>query len=344
MESPFDEASGNPTECDSSFSKEEITRLLWIDGGTAMISLTVCAIAASTALLLKLYKYFSYRLAIYQVMSSLFFSLAEILSLTLLDYNGDEDYQIACKVEAFLIEYTVWVKLLFTLCVSFHFFCLTVCLRNFENFEARYILISVLLPLLFTWIPFIDDLYGLAGAWCWIKVWKDNCPSHHSLEGIIEQFTLWFGPLFISLTVVLVGFLIIPISLAWRTHRQKNLPENEYLLKEKHIEIKQAVNRLLPLLAYPIVFFILTLFPLINRIYSAVSYHASYDLALAHVITQNSWSFFSGLALIIHMLLIRKTIKKKIQPLQIKNAKYQDYFIFTSTASTVHINQQESDI
>ena len=343
MESPFDEAIGNSTACNSSFSEEDRTSLLWIDGGTAMTSLTVCVIAASTALLLKLYKYFSYRLAIYQVMSSLFFSLAEILSLTLLNYNGDMYYQIACKVEAFLTEYTVWVKLLFTLCVSFHFFCLTVCLRNFENFEATYILISIMLPLLFTWIPFIDDLYGLAGAWCWIKVWKDNCPSNHSLKGTIEQFTLWYGPLFVSLTVVLVGFLIIPISLAWRTHRQKN--ENEYLLKEKHIEIKQAVNRLLPLLAYPVVFFILTLFPLINRIYSAASKYASYDLALAHVMTQNSWSFFSGLALIMHMLLIRKIIKKKqIRPLQTTNAKYQDNFIFTSAASTVHINQQESDI
>ena len=335
-----------PPECNSSLSIDDRNRLLWIHGGTAVISSTVCIIAVSTALFLKLYKYFSYRLAIYQVLSSLFFSMAEILTLSLLNYNGDEYYQIACKVDAFLAEYTVWVKLLFTLCVSFHFFCLTVCLRNFENFEAAYILISVLLPLLFTWIPFIDDLYGLAGAWCWIKVWKDNCASHHSLEGTIEQFTLWYGPLFVSLTVVLVGFLIIPVSLAWRKSQRKTNSENERLLmKEKDLEIKEAIKRLLPLLAYPAIFYVLALFPLINRIYSAVSNYASYDLAVAHASTQSSWSFFSGLALIIHMLLIRKMIMRKqpTQQLSDSSVKYQDNFIFTSTASTVHIHAKESD-
>ena len=62
----------------------------------------------------------------YQVISSLFFSIVEILSLTLLNYNGDTFDQISCKIDAFLIEYLLWVKLLFTICLSFLWFgCLS---------------------------------------------------------------------------------------------------------------------------------------------------------------------------------------------------------------------------
>ena len=314
-----------------------------------MVSFTMCVIAVSAVLVLKLYKSFSYRLAAYQVLSSLFFSLSQVLTLTLLGYNGSEYYRVACKLDAFLIQYTIWVKLLFTSCLSFHFFCLTVCLRNFENLELLYVLISLLFPLLFSWIPFIHDLYGLAGAWCWIKEWRHDCASEHYFEGIMEQFLLWYGPQFITLSVLNVCFLIIPIVFAWKMYRWNNSSESECLLgKEKHQKIKGAVKRLLPLLAYPIIFYVLAILPLIHRIYTAVSHFENYDLAMAHAVTQTSWGFFSSWALIIHILMIQGIIKKKKKKRMIHTrtvTAYSETVIFTtSNSTTCHIPPEESDV
>ena len=50
-------------------------------------------------------------------------------------------------------EYLLWVKLLFTICLSFHFFGLAVCLKDFRKFELVHVLFSIICPLLFAWIP-----------------------------------------------------------------------------------------------------------------------------------------------------------------------------------------------
>ena len=52
---------------------------------------------------------------------------------------------------------------------------------------------SLLVPLPIACVPFITHTYGLAGAWCWIKATDADCSK--SEAGVIEQFTLWYGPL-----------------------------------------------------------------------------------------------------------------------------------------------------
>ena len=58
---------------------------------------------------------------------------------------------------------------------------------------------------------------------------------------------------------------------------------------------------LLPLLAYPVIFFVLALFPLINRLYGAISPHDSFGLMMAHAITEALWGSCSALVLIGHI-------------------------------------------
>ena len=132
-------------------------------------------------------------------------------------------------------------------------FCLTVCLRNFQKLEKGYVLFSILLPSLHSWIPFIHNSYGVAGAWCWIRDWKDDCATQKYIEGIIEQFVLWYGPLFVSLTLSIVAVSIILIVLAQRAYVLKN-PENEHLiLNHERNQNKKAIKELLPLLVYQVI-------------------------------------------------------------------------------------------
>ena len=209
------------SDCNSTFTKDQKNLVLIVTGSTGFLSFTMCLIAVYLVFRLKLYKYFTYRLAMYQILSSQCHSAVEVSHISLLNYDGDTYYQIACKSISFIVEYILWVELLFTICLVFHLFCLAVCLKNFKKLEIGYVLFSILFPLLFSWIPFIHNSYGVAGAWCWIKDWKDDCATQKYLEGIVEQFVLWYVPLFISLTLSVVAVFIILVVLAWRsyTHR-----------------------------------------------------------------------------------------------------------------------------
>ena len=338
-------------DCNHTFTLNQKNHLLLAKSGTGLVSLTMCLIAASLVLYMRLYKFFIYRLALYQILSSLFFSAVQVSLLTLLNYDSDYYQQIACQTTAFLMEYFVWIKLLFTLCLVFHLFSLVVCLQNFKKLEIGYVLFSILFPLLYTWIPFIHNSYGVAGAWCWIRDWKDDCATQKYLEGVIEQFALWYVPLFISLTLTVIFVLIILIVLAQRAYTLKN-SENECLIKNhEHHQNKKAIKELLPLLAYPVIFYVLSLIPIINRVYSAISSNASFGFALVHALSEASWGFFSSWALVIHIVLAKRLKKKRVQIKEHPNEVVDNGTIIYTTYTEVSTNARtkysipaESDI
>ena len=338
-----EEYTGPNCSNDSSLTTHQRTILLWTLGGTAMVSVSMCLIALSVVVCLKSYRFFSYRLAAYQVLSSLVFNITQILALSLL---GDDDslyYEIACRADAFLLQYTVWVKLLFTLCLSFHFFCLTVFLKSFENWESIYILVSILFPFLPACIPFIHYNYGLVGAWCWIKEWKHDCATNHYLEGTIEQSVLWYGPLFVSLILVVISFMIIPVVIACRACRKRQ-DDEAALLGSEEKQVK-AIKRLLPLLAYPLMFLLLAIFPLVNRIFSPTSQYASYRLALAHAITEPSWGIFTSIAILMHIGLEQRMIKRRRHNKnRSANTRYADSVVFTAVSTTHYAPHADDSI
>ena len=338
-------------ECNNTFTKDQKNYILIAWSGTGMLSLIMCLIAVSLVFCMRLYKNFTYRLAMYQILSSLCLSAAEALFLTLLNY--DDDMYYACKTIAFLMECFQWIKLLFTICLIFHLFCLAVCLKNFRRLEKGYVLFSTLFPLLYSWIPFThNNSFDVAPACCWIKDWKEDCATQKYFEGVIEQFVLWYGPLFISLTITVVAVFIILIVLAQRAYAHKN-QESECLIENhERNQNKKAIKELLPLLAYPVIFYVLSLIPLIDRIYSAISCNANFGWALGHALSQALWGFFSSWALIIHILVMRKLKKKsrvqfKEQPItSVANigVMYTTYTEGSTNAGTKYSIPFESDI
>ena len=348
------ESSGNEllaNNCNVSFSNEQKTHLLIAIMSSGAVSTVMCLIAVFLVMCLKLYKYFVYRLALYQVLSCLLFSIGEALQMINVNYVEDTYHVNACRATAFLVTYTVWVKLLLTLCLVFHIFSLAVCLRDLKNLEIAYILVSVLFPCLIVWIPFIHNYYDLAGAWCWIRDWNNDCPSKKDIVGIIEQFTLWYGPLFISLTLCLIAVIIIIIILVWRAYLSHRIQSSQPLLAKENNPNKTALKELLPLLAYPIIFFVLALFPIIDRVYGAISPHGSYSLLLAHALTEASWGTFSALALLGHVLLRHKLRHQTIAPPSFTRRKIEgdtavytkDTVASTNAMSTYTLPNEESE-
>ena len=342
--------------CNETYTNTQKNTLLIVAGCNGCVSFCMCVVAVSLVFCLRLYKVFTYRLAMYQVLSGMMFSCAVMLFFGSINYDGDSlPYVVVCKAQAFLTQYFLWVKLLFTMNLIFHLFCLAVFMKNFRKLELFYILLSTLFPLSFTWIPFIHNNYGVAGAWCWIRDWKDNCASQHYLEGIIEQFALWYGPLFVSLTVCIAITVIIFLVVLWRvcvcTMLSSHQPLLENNLKQRQ---KEMLQELLPLLAYPTIFCCISLIPIVNRIYDAVSHSTSFELSLVHAITNYSMGLFSSAVLIMHVLIVRfyqRSISNRKTPVNNDNTPRGSTVraVKGSTAggassSTVYLLPAESDV
>ena len=349
----YQEGSGD--NCSETYTQTQKNSLLAVAGCTGFISFCACVLAVTVVCSLKLHRVFTYRLAMYQVLSALFFSFTLVLMLSLINYNADSSPdEIFCKVQAFLNEYVFWVKLLFTISLVFHLFCLAVFLKNYRKLELFYVLFSILFPLLFSWIPFIHNNYGVAGAWCWIRDWKDDCATQHYLEGIIEQYTLWYGPLFVSLTFSVIATIIMLLVLLWRACRQQSI--NQPLLgtdlKNKH---KETLKEVFPFLAYPVIFYCVTLFPLIQRISDVVAKSPPFKLALVGCITNPMIGLFSSLVLIIHVLVVKvyprttsdkntRRTRGSVQVISTKRPTLKSHATTAADSSTKFVVPAESEV
>ena len=79
--------------------------------------------------------------------------------------------------------------------------------------EICYVFVPIVISLLFVWIPFLHDAYGLAGAWCWIRQKDDNCDS--LLAGKIEQYVLGYGPVsFLCIVAMVIVAAVLVITRA----------------------------------------------------------------------------------------------------------------------------------
>ena len=283
--------------CSDSFFNKQNTILLIVMMSSGAVSTVLCSIAVILVLCCKLHKFFVYRLALYQILSCLAFSVAEALQMMNIKYVENTYHGIACRFTAFLVTHTVWTKLLLTLCLVFHIYIRAVYLKNFEKLEIVYIAISLSIPGIIASIPLITEYYGLAGGWCWIR----DCASEIDTAGIVQQFTLWYVPLFVSLVACLIAALIVIIKYyCWRhctcCHKTELQPPN---INEN--ANKTAVKELLPLLLYPIIFFFFALCPLIDRLYGAISSHDNFGLMMAHAITEALWGALSAVVLYGHV-------------------------------------------
>ena len=71
--------------------------------------------------------------------------------------------------------YAEWMKLLFTMWVTFHLFCFAVLHKNLQKLEVMYVVTSLLVPAVIACIPLITHSYGRTpdGTECFIYAFND---------------------------------------------------------------------------------------------------------------------------------------------------------------------------
>ncbi|KAM4047509.1 uncharacterized protein ACNLHF_010698 isoform 2-T2 [Anomaloglossus baeobatrachus] len=125
-------------------------------------------------------------------------------------------------------------------------------------------------PFILSCLPLFGDLYGPAGAWCWITD-----------EHVAWRFVIWYIPLFTLIFMMMLCYLrIIYVArqrvITWSGTYDPGRERNKIIMAE---EIK-------PLKWYPCVYLAVSLFPLLNRIHNAFyPSHPVFILTLLHVMS-----------------------------------------------------------
>ena len=264
------------------------------------LSILACLLAAILVFALKLHQKVVYRLPLYQVLAALAFATVQMVQIKHSPVTGT-----GCIAIGWLVVYLEWMKLLFTMWVTVHVFCFAVLHRNLKKLEVLYVVTSLLVPAVIASVPLITHSYGSRG-YCYIEAEND---THH--ETFIERFALWNGPAMAILLVSSTAMVVMTIKLAhrvcWKFKYEPITDGGQYW---------KALKQLLPLMAFPILFFIFTIPVFVYDIYSPFSINSGSNQLLQFVanVFVSMWSMSSGVTLIVHMSVVKAPVLCRIRP------------------------------
>ena len=255
------------------------------------VSVIVCLLTAILVLRLKLYKTLVYRLALYQVLSALTLASVEVTEVISIKYDESPNiYGRICTAIGLLVVYSQWMKLLFTMWVTFHLFCFAVLHKNLKKLEVLYVVTSLLVPAVIAIVPLVTHSYGLnsGGNICYIYA--------NTSVAFIERLALWDGPAMLMLIAASIAMVVMVIKLAGQVSRRSTfepIADGDQFWK--------ALKQLLPLAAFPLLFFIFEIPVLIFHLYTTQYSTPNEGMFIANVVCFSLWSTASGATVIIHI-------------------------------------------
>ena len=179
-----------------------------------------------------------------------------------------------CIAAAFIIQYSLWTILVLTILIGIYLFFRVKHYQDYEdaqydnNFEnsrcfegVTLVLAFVVVPALFSTVPFYtgkSHMYGLSGAWCWIKTTDKYC--HEIKSGFIEQFVVWYGFNVLLVILFICDMIVIAFMIMRKKATAADRSQGKYC---------RALKAMCPLITYPAVFSLIYSFGVVNRIYYA---------------------------------------------------------------------------
>ena len=291
------------------------------------ISVLLCLATVAVVCKQKLHKTLIYRLAMYQVLSAMEFSILWILGFIIASY--EVSVTPAVVLDSILMG-SSFIKLMFTVWISIHLFALAVFHKNLQRLERLYVVSSLLIPLAVTIVLLGINLTGCHGY------------RTYRWEEII--FIIIFAVLVIvSLLMVVMGTI-----LCHRACRRRNALLSEY--EKQH---KKALREMLPLLLYPI-FFLLFTMPIFGFAVEDTIVTPEYNYTYMYnntTITGTGynregpvyfalfapfWSFTTSLLLISHLCVVRCINKKKVSQFRNRVQRVRQQY---NTEGSVTINE-----
>ena len=285
------------------FNKHHLQSLFWVKIAIEVLAEVLCILVFFLIIYFKVYKNFMFRFALYittaAFVNSIVFIFKTLPVTNTCGYNLVSD-KTFCMIAGFLDQYSTSIIFSLMFWIALHLFVLTVFKRMIKSikYEIGGLILCIVLPLIVSAVPFVNfengTMYGMAGDWCYIKLTDEDCQRYK--EGLIEQFTLWYGPLLFFITVNFVAMLAVTVMLC-RGARGLQLQQ----------QYKEALKETAPLLFYPILFEIVISMDFANRVYYAVTLKQdNFPLWAAHAVADSCMPLFIPLSFLLHPYTLKK--------------------------------------
>lgn len=265
------------------------------------VSILACLLAAILVFAFQLHKKVVYRLALYQVLSSLGLASLGMFQFVFLKYNENPDvYNRVCSAFGWFTYYLQWTKLLYTGWITLHVFCFGVFQKNLKRLEALYVMTSLLVPALIASVPLTTHSYRIVYT----------SAKHHlcyildvngTNAALTERITLWDCPALLILLAASIAMGTMVIRLA------------HTYMRSKADQYRKAVKQFLPLATFPVLFFVFVIPELVFDINLTRNPMLNVTLATIALVSTSLWSLASGVTLIVHISVARRCAKKRVR-------------------------------
>ena len=110
------------------------------------------------------------------------------------------------------------------------------CQKKYKVHEVLGVIFVLVCPFLFGWIPFVNNMYGASGPWCWIRTFDKNGCGDRSFQqlSLILMMAMFYGPLICILVFGLLSMFAV-IFLLWRNsihYHGGNRQKHQNIVKE----------------------------------------------------------------------------------------------------------------
>ena len=258
-----------------------------VAASSGSFSLLASTLVILVIVLFKKHHIFIQRLILYLCIAAALNGASITLRFSRIAYNfEDTDFsesvhlKMLCVASAFLGQTTIWALTLAFCCLTFNMLIAILFNKSTQRLEIGYFLFIFLVPVFFTWVPFLHESYGEAGAWCWIRAENYNETSHNCTThrlGVYLRYALWYVPHYLILATLLLAYLVVVANVVRKSRHWRGLYN-----AESQSEQQKMQELVMPLIFYPLGFLFLNLFPLINRIYETINHNPSYVLWVLH--------------------------------------------------------------
>ena len=231
------EANASGSNC-SRLSNEQLTAIFNTRVAVATVSLAACLITLILMCVmicyLKVWVTLIHRLKLYLTIAAVVVSILYLIQVmpmkaTVDGGNAKQEWGEWCKFIAFILQYSDWILLLIICWMILFLLCLTKPLffgmkstsnlisdRRKIHYEFAIVIFTLIFPLLFLWVPFLRNGYGLSEVMCGnILSGGSDCGNSTGMFETSFYYLLgtWYIPAFIVALLCTVGVIVVAYSL-----------------------------------------------------------------------------------------------------------------------------------
>lgn len=326
------------------FSPTFASNVIRIKASLGATTFAASLLAIFLILFSKKYKDPTFRLVIYLMLTDILQAVAMCLALSPItvpsaglpaEVKNGTVWIDFCAATGFLLMTTMWMGNIVIIWIVVHLLVLgwrlyrsqviptventvtgtPIYIRCKMNWEIIGLLFLIIAPFVIGVIPFFlpNQMYGIAGLWCWIKMIKDShsCNVKDSVfaeESLIVPLVFFYGPLILIVFFSLISMFATIVFVCYGAVRRHGRT-----VVDKH---QRRMKEIMIVLAYPMLYCTVCLFLLANRVYTLTHLQDPPYLPLwiAHTVADPVRVLLPAIAFLLHPYVWRDLCVRKKPP------------------------------